>query len=329
MLSIIFSPKKKKACRTGFCLVLLFSTFCLQPALTNAQSILDSARIIPVPTARPEGGISGKPAFLPSPAGSDRFSKTKTLLRLHARVGESETLLEKGLVWRIYNDEPGLDGKLDLLSTSAGGSMDFTLQSGYYLVHVSFGYAGVTKRIKVTPPETEISFNLNAGGLRLNAAFREGDIIPSKFLTFQIAHEDDGTLKPIATDVKADELIRLTQGTYHVTSRYGTINSEISAEVRVKSGQMTDLTLYQRGAEITLKLVNELGGEALANTSWTVLTPGGDPVVSTIASAFPSLVLAAGDYLAYAHHENETYSAKFIIESGVHRDVEVMLGQKE
>ncbi len=39
------------------------------------------------------------------------------------------------------------------------------------------------------------------------------------------------------------------------------------------------------------------GGEALANTSFSVLTPGGD-VIRELIGAFPSLVLAEGEYVA-------------------------------
>ncbi len=73
---------------------------------------------------------------------------------------------------------------------------------------------------------------------------------------------------------------------------------------------------------ITLKLVNAQGGEALANTTFTVLTPGGD-VIRELIGAFPSLVLAEGDYIAIARHDGKTYQSDFKVQSAVDRDVEV------
>ena len=36
------------------------------------------------------------------------------------------------------------------------------------------------------------------------------------------------------------------------------------------------MTLYHQAARVTLKLVTSRGGEALANTSWSVVTEGGE-----------------------------------------------------
>lgn len=295
------------------------------PAPGTAQSLLNTQNVIPVPTEKP---IPGSPEALPQfslTPSEEIFPNVQARLKLDARMGNQKTKIENGIIWRIFGEKVSTDGKLPLLATYSGGTAAFDLPAGYYLVHAAFGYASLTKRVKVLPPKTDSTFDLSAGGLRLNAAFREGDIIPASDVSFEVAQLEDDNLKTIVTDVKADELVRLSEGLYHVISRYGDINSVVSADVRVKAGELTELTLYQRGAEITLKLVSKRGGEALANTSWTVLTPGGDPVVSTIVSAFPNLVLAAGEYVAFALHEGENHSVSFTIESGVHRDVELVL----
>ena len=74
---------------------------------------------------------------------------------------------------------------------------------------------------------------------------------------------------------------------------------------------------------MTLKLVNTAGGEALANTSFSILTPGGD-VIREMIGAFPSLVLAEGEYVAIARHDNKTYQATFKVVSNQDRDVDVI-----
>jgi len=63
--------------------------------------------------------------------------------------------------------------------------------------------------------------------------------------------------------------------------------------------------------------------EALANSSFTVLTPGGD-LIGELIGAFPSIILAEGDYVAVARHESRTYQGDFSVKSGEDRDVEVL-----
>ena len=308
---------------TGF-IVLMTCAFSVQ--ISHAKSIYDSTRIIPVPTTRPAGETSGLPSFTPAPRVTTDFPNQNAILKVNAFIDGTKAPVQSGLVWRIFSDKKTPEGKLTLVSTSSQGSPTFDLPAGYYNVHASFGYAEHIKRVSLKPPLTEASFNIAAGGLRLNAAFSRNHIIPSKDVRFEIARQQGGELKTIVTDLVADEIVRLATGDYNVTSKYGDINSEVTATVQIKPSELTELTLYQRGAEITLKLVSETGGEALADTSWTVLTPGGDPVVNTVKSAFPRLVLAAGDYVAFARNEGKNYSTSFTVESGVHRDVELILG---
>ena len=76
----------------------------------------------------------------------------------------------------------------------------------------------------------------------------------------------------------------------------------VNADIKVISGKRIDVTIRHRCATLTLKLVNKPAGEALANTTFTVLTPGGD-VIRELVGAFPSLVLAEGEYVVIARHE--------------------------
>ena len=60
------------------------------------------------------------------------------------------------------------------------------------------------------------------------------------------------------------------EGNYHIVSNYGDTNAVVRSDIRVQAGKLTDATVNHRAALITLKLVNERGGEALANTGWSV-----------------------------------------------------------
>ena len=97
----------------------------------------------------------------------------------------------------------------------------------------------------------------------------------------------------------------------------------MTADLRVPAGKLIEATLRHRAATITLKLVNAPGGEALANTSFSVLTPGGD-VIRELIGAFPSLVLAEGEYVAIARHDGKTFQNTFKVQSTKDADVEIL-----
>ena len=54
------------------------------------------------------------------------------------------------------------------------------------------------------------------------------------------------------------------------------------------------------------------------------LTPGGD-VIREMIGAFPSLVLAEGEYVAIARHEGKTYQGTFRVQSTKDSDVEILM----
>jgi hypothetical protein len=86
---------------------------------------------------------------------------------------------------------------------------------------------------------------------------------------------------------------------------------------------LTDVTVTHHAAVITLKLVSNRGGEALANTAWSVLTPGGDVVKESIG-AFPRVILAEGDYRVIARNEGRVFQRGFKVSSGVDGEIEVV-----
>lgn len=265
-----------------------------------------------------------------APAGRDS-SKTATLrsLKMDARLTKGGKTIDRGLVWRVFNPVPATDGKLPLVATAHGGSATFAFQPGEYLVNVAFGRASVTRKVVVprTGPVPQESLVLNAGGLRLNAIAGNDVSIPSNKLTFSIYTSDS---KPgqkgglVAAKIKPNTIIRLNAGTYHVVSDYGKVNAVIGADIRVEPGKLTEATIQHHAAQITLKLVSAAGGEAIADTAWSILTSAGD-IVSESVGAFPSLVLAEGRYTAVARNKGHIYQRDFDVKSGRNHDVEVLL----
>src|SRR5262249_61802273 len=106
----------------------------------------------------------------------------------------------------------------------------------------------------------------------------------------------------------------------------GTANAKVKADVTVEAGKLTEATVKQSGAKATFKLVQTLGGEALADTKWKIFTAAGD-VVKENAGALPAHILAAGSYAVIAEHGGLNYTRKFSIEGGEAKQIEVVVDE--
>jgi hypothetical protein len=269
----------------------------------------------------------------------------KAVLHLSAILGGQSDPLRAGLHWRVYPARADADGMRGLVAESSAAQPTFTLTPGDYVAHVAFGLAGETKRVTLAEEERSERVTLNAGALKITGTLADA-AIPSTKLAIDIyvpqGHNPEGKL--VDARAQAGDVIGLPEGAYHIVSTYldtvsvGSLgvgkapsganapvptNSIVAADIKVPSGKVIDLTLRHRLATLTLKLVNSAGAEALANTSFTVLTPGGD-VIRELIGAFPSLVLAEGEYVVIALHDQKTYQSTFQVQSALDRDVEVI-----
>lgn len=245
---------------------------------------------------------------------------------LDAKLTDKSDSIERGMVWRIFRERPDADGKLPLVATAKGGTSFFSLPAGTYLVHAAFGRAGATKRIALGSDGAKESFVLQAGGLKLTAE-SEGNAIPAKDLRFSIyelEQNEEGDRKLIALNVAADRVIRLNTGTYHVLSRFGTINATVRADLEVKAGEVTNAVLQHRGADISMRLVSRIGGDPVANTAWAVFTEEGEEVFKS-NSVSPSLILAEGVYEASVRNGDRNFRKTFEVKPGKNIRVEVLL----
>lgn len=245
-----------------------------------------------------------------------------TSIRLQALARENGEAIGRGLVWRVYAPKPGSDGKVPLLTQSNEAQPLFRLPPGTYVVNVSYGRASLTKRVEVSTTPVTDTFVLNAGALRLQAS--SGDrIIPDSRVTYSLT-AGAGPGGPVVVETaRAGRILRLPAGEYFINSRYGEANAFMSGDVKIESGRLTEVTMKHRAAQITLKLVTRPGAEALANTAWTVLTPGGDTVQESIG-AFPIMVLGAGDYAVIARNDGRIFNGRFTVDTGRDREVEIL-----
>ncbi|WP_430913635.1 hypothetical protein [Methylobacterium sp. sgz302541] len=262
---------------------------------------------------------------LPSPAitGPILPAPSEALLTLSVTLAGSDRPLRSGLAWRIYEDR-GDGARPAIVARSTDSEASFKLAPGAYVATVTYGYASASKKIAMGGEPQREQLRIAAGALRLSGAIGDTRIAPAQ-LSFSVfvpvGTNSEGRL--VRSGVKAGELIRLPEGTYHVVSTYGESNAIQRADLKVENGKVTDATMNHRAATLTLKLVSAPGAEAFAGTAFSVLTPGGDTIREAIG-AFPQVTLAEGEYVLIARHDGQVYSREFKVESGLDRDVEVV-----
>lgn len=281
----------------------------------------------PLPAA-PKQAVRDPHVNMPNiPAG-------KIALGVSARFTENGAPIQRTLIWRVFN-EKGENGVPTLVAEAQDASPVFPLAPGNYLVHVSSGLASTAKSVKIANEAKKETFVLPAGGLRVQG--RVGDKpIPSSRLRFDVYEGSflqrgasvKGRMKsnerpPVLRGASGGEVVFLPAGNYYVQSTYGEGNAQIQADVRIEAGKLTDATVHHRAAQVTLRLVNNTGGEAIANTQWSVLTPGGDSIKESIG-AFPTVVLSEGEYIAVARSSDRTFQQNFKVEPGKDREIEVL-----
>lgn len=245
---------------------------------------------------------------------------------LEARLSPGGPTLGEEVTWRIYDPVP-VNGRLPLLGRATGGLIRVRLDPGDYIVHAAYGRAGSTRRIAVTDPTGGEVVSLNAGGMRLSAVNGRSEELGGGDARFDIyAPDESGSDERylIVGNAPPGKVISLNAGTYHVVSRYGDANAIVRADIRVEPGQLTEATIFQHAAKLTLKLVSQRGGEAIANTQWSVVTEAGETVIESVG-AFPNVVLSEGEYIAIARNNGRIFEVKFTVEEGQHRDIEVLV----
>jgi hypothetical protein len=287
----------------------------------------------------------------PVRAETPASESAQATLNLSAVLSGGGAPVTGGLRWRVFAAQADPDGSHPLIVESRLAQPTVTMPPGDYVVHVAFGLASAAKRVTLGAEVRSERLTLSAGALRIEGTLADSPIDPSKLsLAIYVPQKRNPLGKLVYAKGKAGEIIGLPEGAYHIVSTYldtagvhsgvsaavnsgksaalappATIpsNSVVNADIKVISGKRIDVTIRHRCATLTLKLVNKPGAEALANTTFTVLTPGGD-VIRELVGAFPSLVLAEGEYVVIARHDSKVYQSTFQVQTGMDRDVEVV-----
>ncbi len=295
------------------------------PPVQNLAPPAESAPAAPAP--RGPALQSLPPASNQTPSQAQRpNTPAQAQLQLAARYGSNLPQIMSGLHWRIYPVKPD-QGGFRPLKEDKGATPTFALPPGNYVVHVGFGLASATRTVQLRADGAREIFEIPAGGLRITGRVGDARIPPGQvwFDLFPGSQFEPGDRRAIVQAVAAGDVILVPEGSYHIVSHYGDGNSVVRSDIRVQTGKLIDAVVTHRAAIITLKLVSQYGGEARANTQWSVLTPGGDVVKESIG-AFPRVILAEGEYRAVARSDDreKPYERTFRVVTGVDTEVEVL-----
>ena len=275
------------------------------------------------PTIVPPSIATVPPAAAPAPGTP---GSNQAVLALTARYGKDLPVINGGLVWRVFTDKPDDTGTFKLVREERGATPNIVLPPGNYVVHVALGLVSAVRAVSLKSDTDREAFVLPAGGLRIEGRVGTSKIPPNQisFALYKGSQFEGGTERsPMLPSLAAGDVAMLPEGTYYIISNYGDANSVVRSDIRVQAGKLTDVTVSHRAAVITLKLVSDRGGEALANTAWSVITPGGDVIKESIG-AFPRVVLSEGEYRAIAKNEGKVFERPFNVVNGVDGEVEVI-----
>lgn len=314
--------------RSGVCLAMLVL---LSADLAQAQA----------PAPRPGSDRSTQPdrnvptiatPSTPADTSTPEQQRPRLDLRLSAALTNGSPRIDQGLVWRIFllPDPSGSDTPPapKLLETRREAMPLLKLPPGEYIVSVAYGRANLTRRVRVAAGGSpEEVFVLNAGGLRVRAALASGEPAPDSSVAYDVymAEPDQfGNRPKIVANARPGLIVRLNSGAYHIVSVWGDANAIVRADISIEAGKLMEAKVSHYGAKVTFKLVERSGGEALADTRWSVKTVQGETVVES-TGALPTHILATGTYIVSARHSGRTFNSEFALEAGEPVQVEVVM----
>jgi hypothetical protein len=298
-------------------------------AAPGPSDVLRPPAPIPLPVAPlpPPAQVERPPAMpaAPLPALAPVVPSGQVALYLSARFGRDMPQVPGGILWRVFPDRPDAAGVLRPIREDKTAAPTMLLPPGGYIVHATMGHTQALKKVQLRAETVREVFDIPAGGIRIEGKVGDARIPPGQihFDIYKGSQFETGDKRALSQNMVTGEVMLVPEGTYHIVSHYGDGNAVVRSDIRVQAARVTEVTVNHRAAVITLKLVTSEGGEALANTQWSVLTPGGDVIKESIG-AFPRVILAEGDYRVIARNEGRSFQHEFNVVPGVDREISVV-----
>ncbi len=290
-------------------------------------------RTAPEKQPRVQPGPPANTTVVPRVPGEVKADAQTAEIKLEAFLTADAQRIEQGIVWHVFDDPlQAADGaakpKPKLVGTWRTANPTVRLAPGTYHVTATFGRAHLVRKLSFKAGATSTErFVLNAGGLRIAAISATGEALPELSFTYDVltGDADTGGLRTkVVGGIKPGLIIRLNAGIYQIVSTYGDANSIVRADVTVEAGKLTEAVIAHHAAKVTFKLVNKPGGDALADTRWTIRTAQGEKVRDS-NGALPSHILSAGAYEVTAQNGDRAFKRSFVVAAGEPIQIEVVI----
>jgi hypothetical protein len=266
--------------------------------------------------------------MVPRSQGAAKPGGAPGQVSLVAHLTDTSPPITQGLVWRVFRDKAGPGGKAQLLSTVKEASPTLKLDPGTYRINVALGRANLTRKVAVAGDQpVREKFVLNAGGLRVVPVLTSGEPANEKLVAYDVESDERdeyGQRIKVVTGARAGLVLRLNAGNYSIVSTYGDANAVARTDVSVEAGKLSEVALAHAAARVSFKLVTRSGGDAIADTQWSVLGGQGDSVKES-SGALPTHILAPGSYVVRAKHAGRFYKRDFAVKAGDNALVEVVM----
>src|SRR5262245_37328931 len=132
---------------------------------------------------------------------------------LSAYLTDESQSIQQGLVWRVFREKAGSDGKAVLVSTHRDANPVLRLEPGSYRVNVALGRAHITRKITVTGEQpAQERFVLNAGGLRVVPVLAGGEAANARAVSYEVLSDErdqHGQRTKVVSAAKAGVILRL------------------------------------------------------------------------------------------------------------------------
>ncbi len=281
-----------------------------------------------LPTGSLPPALTTQPSMVAVPpvnAPQGAAAPGQAVLSLSARYGKDLGNINGGLVWRIFADRPDENGTFKMIREDRNATPNLVLQPGNYVVHVSLGLVSAVRAVTLKAETDREAFVLPAGGLAHRRPRRHQQDSAEPDFVCDLQGQPVRRRRPRLAGAERRGRRRRAAAGRHLLHHLQLWRRQLGGALRHPrtAGKLTDVVVTHRAAVITLKLVSDKGGEALANTAWSVITPGGDVIKESIG-AFPKVVLSEGEYRAIAKNEGKVYERPFNVVNGVDGEVEVV-----
>ena len=272
--------------------------------------------------------FSTQTLFNQQPTSTDqKQTKGSSKLQLSAHLTDTSPALKSGVTWRVFASNSSTSNTT-IIATSDQAEPQLSLPVGTFAVNVTFGLAHLTHTIVLNPgDDLTKKFVINAGGLKVLSQTQNSGFVSSNAIRFDLLSDDRdqfGQRKSIMNNVRPGKITRLNSGIYQIVSRAGDANAIVSSEVTVEAGKLTEATVIHETAKVTLKLVRSRGGDAMADTQWTIKDNIGKTIKQS-AGALPSHILAPGRYTVTATSSGKAHTRAFLINNGDNVEVEIVI----